>query len=455
MEYLLTGFSPAVDAFAFTNRNWSIDEDEAAVILDVVMKAAVASLAIRPPLVDAVFDTLLFAGPLLAIPQVQEQLVKWLANNGTLDAANPAFCCGMCFCALDAYTARVPSTRGVADRQPTRHGTPQEAALRKQLLGRHLDAWKSGAAWNAVETKFIQRTQDVGAVRKRSAREVARIVTSLRNDVPLPILIHQDDSDPFSSHCLVVYGALVHPPVGDAQDIELFVYDPNAPVLKSSLSPTGWTSETLLKVTLEGGLAAPRSVRALGLTSSPEWRLVGVSITPYAPAAPAPSLVESSARASVAGRDVNVTFSISNVGTGEVGPFVVGGRASVVTAAPGTHDTWPQVSVPKGTVGGVRMGEDGPAATPGRVVIRVPPTYLVKDRTENLPQLVAPGTAAGAEVTFASVADVIRVSSVLKFSWRSQVDALRDPLAKASRSYERRAPGAGVVVRPSRAGGPT
>lgn len=449
MEYLLTGFSPAVDAFAFTNENWSIDEDEVTVILDVAMKAAVASLAIRPPLVDAVLDTLLFAGPFIAIPEVREKLVKWIADNGGLDATRPAFCCGMCFCALDAYTARVPSPRGVAGRQPTRHGLPQEAALRKQLLDRHLDAWKSGAAWNAIETKIIQRFQGVDAIRRRSAREVARLVTSLRNNVPVPVLIHQDDSDPFSSHCLVVYGALVHPPVGDAQDIEFFVYNPNAPVLKSTTSVTGWTEESRLTVTLEGGLAAPRSVRALNLSSDSQWTLIGVSITPYAPAAPAPSVIETSAKAVVSGRDVNVTFAISNVGTGEIGPFVVGGRATVVVPAPGTRESWPQVTVPKSTPGGTRLEENGPPPPPGRVIIRVPPTYVVKDRTENLAQLVAPGTTASAEVTFASAPDVIRVSSVLGFKWRSQVDALR---GTAERNYERRAPGAGVVVRPPRVG---
>ncbi len=447
MEYVLTGFSPAVDAFAFSNAGWSIDEDEASVILDVVKKAAIAALMVRPPLLDAVFDTILLAGPFLAIPRVQDQLIKWLANNGTLDAAEPAFCCGMCFCALDAYSARVPSSRGVFGIPPTRHGTPQEAALRKVLLERHLDAWKAGAAWTSVETKIIQRTQGVNAIRKRSARDVARLVASLRSDVPLPVLIHQNDSDPFSSHCLVAYGAVVHPQVGDAQEIELYVYDPNQPILHDPRQASGSSPEATLKITLEGGLAAPRSVREIVLSGS-GWDLVGLSLTPYTPAAPSPSLVEASAAATLSGHAVKVAFQIANVGTGEIGPFVVGARSTAVIAAPGTRDDWPHAVIKKPKPGGGVRTVDGPTVTTDTVVVRVPPTFIVKDGIPNLPQLVAPGTSAGAEVSFATASDVIRVTSVLAFVWRSKIATLRDPSLVWNRTYERRAPGAGVMVRP-------
>lgn len=455
MEYLLTGFSPAVDAFAFSNSGWSIDEDEAAVILDVVRKAALAGLAIRPPLVDAVLDTLLMGGPFLAIPEVQELLVKWLAGYDKLDAARPAFCSGMCFCALDAYGARQPSSRGAPGRRPTHQGTPVEAALRKQLLERHLAAWRQGAARIAIETKLIQQTQGVAAVRKRAARDVARLVSALRNDQPTPILVHQDKADPFSSHCVVAYGAVVHPPAGDAQVIDFYVYNPNAPVTRiggDAGTVAGWQGESTLTVTLGGGLAAPTAVRALALSSAAGWKLNGLSLTPYAPAAPAPALVESGATAAIALGNITAAFHIANVGSGEIGPFVVGARMTTVTAAPGTRDNWPEVTVRDPRVGGGVRPQDGPSTTYDTVVIRVPPTATVVDRSPNAPQTVAPGTSAGAEVTCKGSADVVRLDPTLTFLWRSRIADLHDQAAASPwrRTYERRAPGPGVVVRPPR-----
>lgn len=454
MEYLLTGFSPAVDAFAFSNSNWSIDEDEAEAILEVVKQAALASLGFRLPLVDALFDGLLLAGPFLAIPQVRDRLVEWLAGYTKLDAARPAFCCGMCFCALDAYHARQPSTRGSPGRIPTRHGTPEEAAVRKNLLQRHLAAWKAGAAWTAIETKLVQRTRSVNAVRRRSAREVVRLVTALRNDVPTPILIHQDGDDPFSSHCLVAYGAVVHPLAAGSQVIELYVYDPNQPITAVGGAPGDigtWTSEVTLTVVLDGGLAAPTSVQGLELSGS-SWKLVGLSLTPYAAAAPSPAVVEVSAVASRARRDVTVGFQLGNRGIGEVGPFVIRGRATTVVAGPGRRGDWPEVIIREPQIGGGRRTTDEPTTTSVTTTVRVPPSSIVKDRTPNPSVVVPPGGSVRGEVTFTGVPDVIRVVPVLDFGWQSRVAALRDPSGQWRRVYERRPPGAGVLVKPEQPG---
>lgn len=455
MEYLMTGFSPAVDAFAFSNSGWSIDEDEAAAILDVVRDATLAALAVRPPLVDALFDGLLLAGPFLAIPQVRDLLIKQLADYSALDAAKPAFCCGMCFCALDAYHARQPSTRGVPGRPPTRRGTPHEAAVRANLLERHLAAWRAGAAWTAVESKLVQRTRSVDAVRRRSAREVARVVAALRTDSPTPILIHQDSSDPFSSHCLVAYGAAVHPPAAGTQTIELYVYDPNQPILSSGVAPDNpdaWSPEVTLTVVLDGTLAQPTAVRSLQLSGS-GWSLIGLSTTPYTAAAPSPSVAALATTSKRAGRDLTVAFHLANYGIGEIGPFVVGARSTIVVAAPGRPDDRRDVVIRVPRPGGGPRAVDGPNATVGTVTVHGTPSRLVSDRTPNPPVVIAPDGELIGEVTFAAVPDVIRVAPILSFVWRSRLATLRDPSGTWKRSYERRPSGPGLLIRPPQGGG--
>lgn len=442
--YLLTEFSPYIDAYRFNNNQWDIGPDEASAIYGAFTKLTATALAVRLPFVDVLFDAVtLGLGPLLGIPHVASEVEKvmtsFIEGISALDTAGPAFCCGMCYCALDSYSARAPNVRGTIA-APKHSGSADDAKLRAYTLARHIDAWTSGGAIAAtLEWKLIQKTQDPDVLRRRSATKLGAILASLRNNEPVPLLVHQlDDDSPFSSHCVVAYGAKI-----EGNIVELLIYDPNHPVDRDE-GEAADTDVSRLVIELEGTVEAPTSVKSLALPQS-SWTVFAFDVIRYAPKAPAlVSLAQAAATVTRTPPTQTVALQIANRGTGAIGPFTVEPRASYVTSTPSNRDWITRIGSRRFVT--VRDASAVPSETATNAA--PPPVARVvtlKDQSPNAAITLQAGAQSRQELTFMA-AQAMLVTPVAHFSWRSAFHDEITAQTGVEPTYVRRIANAGVMV---------
>jgi hypothetical protein len=219
-----TGFRPEIHGFAFTNR-WHFDAEERRRLRD---RFAVY-LRWSTLLGAATFGLGAIAVP-LGIRELRQQLESHLGPIYGL-------CGGMCYTALDLYTAALPAPRGAGvDDQPI-PGT----RLRSYIWRRQVDSLSSdGARFMAwlIYLNYIPPRRPFGGgplwLRDRAWEEWQTLKRSIDAGQPIPIGLTREVRNVYENHQVLAIG---YDETSTAQGT-IYLYDPNCPDRESTIDLT-------------------------------------------------------------------------------------------------------------------------------------------------------------------------------------------------------------------------